>query len=302
MPISQNMRFHVQFGLVEKRSPWLAQLGLLYCAAIWGSTFFIVKDALNGVDAVVMVGYRFMIAAALLALPLAWRRVNPFKDFKDGLLLGLVLMALYVPQTMGLYVTSASNSAFITGLFVVFTPLLSPLFQRKPTWLEWIAVGLSLLGLYFLAGGIQGMNWGDGITLMAAFTYALHVLLTDRLADDIVDPYRLSFQQFLVIGVASFALAALFGLPFAITTTSAGWTVLFLAIFPTASSFVIQIFGQKHVPPVRTSLIFTLEPVFAVLLAWGVGREAVTVNTILGGVVIVGAMALSAWSASINKA
>jgi drug/metabolite transporter (DMT)-like permease len=178
-------------------------------------------------------------------------------------------------------------------LFVAFTPLLAPFFKRRPGWNEWLAVAVSLAGLLLLTGGTTRLNWGDLITLLAALTYALHVLLTDRLADDTINPFRLIFQQFLVIFLCSLMMALIFDLPLGVGSMNAWWVVIFLAIFPTASGFVIQLWGQRVVPPTRTALIFALEPVFAAMFAWTVGGEVVTVNKTLGGLLIVGAMMIS---------
>src|SRR5687767_11097688 len=109
----------------------LTDLGLLYCAAIWGSTFYLVKDALDDVDPIVMVAYRFIFAASLLG-PIAGRRPKMGVHIKESLVLAGLLWALYVSQTVGLAYTSASNSGFITGLFIVFVPVFLWLFFSKP--------------------------------------------------------------------------------------------------------------------------------------------------------------------------
>lgn len=111
-----------------KLKTYISDLGLLYAAAVWGATFFIVKDSLKNVDPVVLVGDRFLLAAILLGTYLLFRRVNVFSHIKYGLILGIFLWLLYVPQTIGLKYTSAANSGFITGLFVAFVPIFAFLF------------------------------------------------------------------------------------------------------------------------------------------------------------------------------
>src|SRR5690349_4455280 len=113
------------------RRETLADLGLFYCAAIWGSTFFLVKDALGAVDPVALVAYRFLLSAALL-LPWVLRRADKLVLLKESALLAALLGTLYVTQTVGLRYTSAANSGFITGLFVIFVPLFLLLFFNKP--------------------------------------------------------------------------------------------------------------------------------------------------------------------------
>ena len=113
----------------------LAEFGLLYATAIWGATFFIVKDSLASVDAVVMVGYRFLLAAAVLAVGLKIARKPLFLYWKPSLILGIILWSLYISQTIGLKYTTASNSGFITGLFVAFVPVFTYLLNRKALFL-----------------------------------------------------------------------------------------------------------------------------------------------------------------------
>lgn len=281
---------------VEQQAPsrlrqLLAEAGLVYAAIIWGATFFIVKGVLQHVDPLVLVGYRFLLAGVLLLALLLILRKPIFPHLKQGLLLGFVLWMLYAPQTIGLEYTSASNSGFITGLFVVFVPILAYLFWRKsPSPWEYLAVALSVAGLWLLTGGIHGMNFGDAITLLAALMYALHLLLCDRVMKAGLDPLVNSCQQFIFVGLLSLAAAAVLGRPFEVTSESAWWTIIFLALFPTLSAFLAQLYAQKIASPFRTSLIFTLEPVFAAIFAWTLGGEQFVMRSALGGLLIFVAM------------
>jgi len=272
----------------------LAELGLLYASAIWGSTFFLVKASLDTVDPAVMVGYRFLLAAALLGVYLLLTKQPLFKDFLPGLKIGLVLAALYVPQTIGLGLTSAANSGFITGLFVAFAPFLMLVFTKeRPRPQQWAAVAVSLVGLWLLTGGLEAINTGDLITLLSAFMYALHIILGDRFISDALDPYRLSFQQFFVVGCVSLLFSVAFGRPLGVSEISGVYTIVFLAVFPTLSAFVIQFKAQEIIPPVRVSLIFTLEPVFAGIFAWTLGGETFVPVRALGGLLIFLAIVVS---------
>ena len=163
----------------------LADLGLVYASAIWGSTFIMVKNSLDSLDPVTLVAYRFLLAAALMGAYLLWRGKPLFRNFMPGLILGVVQIFLYIPQTIGLKFTTAANSGFITGLFVAFVPPLSLLIPRqKPRPSQWAAIAISLVGLWLVTGGMDSVNVGDLITLSAAFTYALHVMLSDRYIRD----------------------------------------------------------------------------------------------------------------------
>jgi drug/metabolite transporter (DMT)-like permease len=278
----------------SRKKTLLADLGLFYAAAIWGSTFFLVKSALSGIDPVVMVGYRFLIAGIILAVYLLARKQNLFLDIKKGLALAIILWLLYIPQTIGLKYTTASNSGFITGLFVAFVPLfMKTIFKRTPTISEIAASGVALIGLWILTGGLKEINIGDLLTLIAAMTYALHLLLSDKYMKQGIDPIRLACQQFLIVGLLSIASAIIFNLPFDVRTASALNITIFLALFPTMTAFVIQLLAQKITSPLRVSLIFALEPVFAGLFAWTLGGEQVQLHGVVGGLLIFAALILS---------
>lgn len=269
--------------------PW-ADLGLVYCAAVWGATFYMVKDALNGVDPVAMVAHRFLLSALLLA---PWALVRPAraKHLKEALILAVLLFLLYATQTVGLAHTSASNSGFITGLFVIFVPVFMLLFFRKPpTTGQWFSSVLALIGLWKLTGGITSVNFGDVITLVAAATYAAHLLATDKYVRADADAVVLAFHQFWMTGAMALVFCLATGRPLAVVGERAGGTIAFLAAIPTLSAFFIQMWAQRFTAPVKVSLIFSLEPVFAALFAWTLGGERFVPARAAGGGLIVAAM------------
>jgi drug/metabolite transporter (DMT)-like permease len=253
----------------------LAQLGLVYCAAIWGSTFIVVKAATAIMSPLTLVAWRFLLTAALLAVWLALARRPFWSGLRQGLALGAMLAVLYVAQTVGLVYTTASNSGFITGLFIVFVPLVGLLLYReRPLPRHLAAVAIALGGLWLLTGGVHGANRGDWLTLLCAITYAGHVVYAGR------------------------CMAALFAAvpakaPLAITDPRAWAIIVFLAVFPTLSAFHLQLVGQRYVDSTRTSLIFTLEPVFAAVFAWTLGGEQPLPIKAVGGALIVVAMLVS---------
>ncbi len=267
----------------------MKSLSLVYCAAVWGATFYMVKDALSGVDPVALVAYRFFICGLLLA-PFALSRPSWKKHLKESVLLAALLALLYISQTVGLAYTSASNSGFITGLFVVFVPLFMWIFFRQsPTRVQWASTALAMIGLWLLTGGVRSANFGDAITLISAATYAGHLLATDRFVKADADTYILAFHQFWMTGLFATAFAVLTGRSFSVAPRSAGM-ILFLTIVPTLSAFYLQMRAQKTVAPVKVSLIFSLEPVFAAAFAWTVGGEAFAPIQAAGGALIVAAM------------
>ena len=280
----------------------LADLGLVYASAIWGSTFILVKNSLNSLNPVTLVAYRFLLAAALMGIFLIWQGKPLFRNFLPGLLLGVVQIFLYIPQTIGLQYTTAANSGFITGLFVAFIPPLSLIIpNQKPRPAQWLAVAVSLIGLWLVTGGISQTNIGDLITLSAAFTYALHVMLTDRYARGNIDHFALVFQQFLVVGVISLILAAGFSLPLSIPDIQSGGVIIFLGLFPTLSAYLVQVKAQAVTSPIKVSLIFALEPVFAAVFAWTLGGEDFQALNALGGLLIFLAVVLSTVQFSLGE-
>jgi len=249
-----------------------------------------VKDALGGVDPVAMVAHRFLLSALLLA---PWALVRParWRHLKEACILAVLLFLLYATQTVGLGYTSASNSGFITGLFVIFVPLCLLLFFKKPpTAVQWGSSALALAGLWILTGGISTVNFGDVITIVAAATYAAHLLATDKYVRGDADTVVLAFHQFWMTGLMALAYCLLSGRPLAVTGDKAAGTIAFLAAIPTLSAFFIQMWAQKFTAPVKVSLIFSLEPVFAALFAWTLGGEGFIPSRAAGGGLIVAAM------------
>ena len=271
-------------------SPLWADAGLVYCAVVWGATFYMVKDALSGVDPLALVAHRFLLSALMLA-PWALTRPARARHLKESAILAVLLFLLYATQTVGLGYTSASNSGFITGLFVIFVPaFMLALFKRPPTLVQWISSALALIGLWLLTGGISTINFGDAITLVAAATYAGHLLATDRYVRADADPLVLAFHQFWMTGLMAAAATGITGRSFAVGSTSSAGTIAFLAAVPTLSAFFIQMWAQKFTQPIKVSLIFSLEPVFAALFAWTLGGEDFVPARAAGGGLIVAAM------------
>lgn len=283
-----------QQPVTSKRNSTLAHIGLFYSAAIWGSTFFIVKDVLADIDPVILVAYRFILAGMILLGFLLATGRPVLKGIKQAAFLAVILFLLFIPQTIGLKYTTASNSGFITGLFVAFVPIfLRTIFKRKPTVMEVTASIVSLTGLWVLTGGMRDVNIGDLLTLAAAVTYALHLLYSDKYMKAGFDPFILTCQQLLIVGLLSLIAGLALDLPFTVGSSKAWWIVVFLAVFPSMTAFVIQVMAQRIVSPVRVSLVFALEPVFAGLFAWTLGGEDIVAHRALGGLLIFIALILS---------
>ena len=158
---------------------------------------------------------------------------------------------------------------------------------------ELAASVISLAGLWVLTGGLVAINIGDMLTVLTAMAYALHLLYADKYMKGGIDPFVSACQQFIIVGILSLLTALLFGLPFGIASDRAVGMVVFLAVFPTLSAFVIQMVAQKIARPLRVSLIFALEPVFAAMFAWTLGGEAFVLRRAMGGLLIFAALVIS---------
>ena len=266
---------------------------ILLATAIWGSSFFVVKDAVISVNPSVVVAYRFLIAAVVfLAIGLALKK-NPFGKFVIGIGLGAVYSLAYIFQTIGLVTTSSAHSSFITGLFVFTTPLFSYLlFRTVPKKKFIIAVLCALAGLWILTGGITDISFGDAITFIVPFSVGLYGVLLEKYVRH-VDMIPLLFQQSLVIGIAALIVAVWSRASLAVPGASIWYALGYLALFPAALSAFLQADAQKYISANRAGIISSLEPVFASVFAWWLGHEYMDARIAVGGLLIVIATVLN---------
>lgn len=268
-------------------------LGLLVLVtAIWGSTFVIVKDAISRMPVMDFLAIRFSLATALMVIIRPKSIVQLKKDgWKFGLFLGLLLGAGYITQTFGLKLTSAAVSGFITGMFVVFTPLIAGLIlRRKIGFIAWAAVGVATIGLALIS--LKGFSIGTGelLTLACAFLFSIHIVgLGEWSAGR--DPYSLAIVQLGVTALLCGAVALPGGLALPPDIMSWGAVVL-TAVLATAFAFVVQTWAQSIISPTRTAIILTMEPVFAGVFAVLIGGEILGWRTLAGGALVIAAMYL----------
>ncbi len=273
----------------------LATLALLAMTASWGSTFYLIHDLLDRVPVLDFLAVRFAIAsvAMLLVAPRAIARLS-----RDRVRHALVLGALYgvaqILQTTGLATTAASVSGFITGMYVVLTPLLAAVLLRTRIGrLTWGAVLLAVIGLGVLTlGSVSGvgLGYGEALTLVSAVIYALHIVGLGAWSTA-QDALGMSIIQIIVIAVVCSVAAAPGGIVLPQTTTD--WlSVGYMAVFAGAAAMLGQTWAQAHLPPTRTAIIMSMEPVFASFFAVLLGGEALTVRMLSGGALVISAMLL----------
>lgn len=269
-----------------------AELALVGIASVWGLTFVMVQDAIALLPTMAFLGYRFVPAALLVALIFRRRlRALPAAGWRAGLLMGVFLTAGYVCQTLGLEETTASNAGFITGLFVVITPLLGAIVLRDRIGpLGWAAAGVSAIGLYLLSGAGGELDLrGDGLVFLCAIAFSAHILVTARAVAE-HDVGALLAVQLGLCGAVCLAAAGLLGDVDAPT----GWTVwsalLVTSLIASALGFFVQTFAQQHAPPARTALILASEPAFAGLFGWLLANERLSALSWAGAGLIMAAI------------
>lgn len=276
----------------QRRTSALAMAVLLGVTAAWGSTFFMIRDLLVRVPVLDFLALRFALAALVMFL-IAPRSVTGMgrEAARHAVVLGVLYGLGQILQTAGLAHTSASISGFITGMYVVATPIFASwLLRTAIPALTWVAVALATAGLGVLA--LQGLSIGYGelITLVAAMLYALHIVGLGAWSK----PDRalgMSIVQIAVIALICFLVTIPDGM--VLPHTRADWlSVVYMALVAGALGLLGQTWAQAHLSPTRTAIIMSMEPVFAAFFAVLLGGEALTSRMLLGGALVLGAMIL----------
>ncbi|TAM82542.1 MAG: DMT family transporter [Acidobacteria bacterium] len=269
-----------------------AELLLVAATFFWGATFVIVKGALSDASPLMFIALRFLLAGLLMWGVMARGRIER-QAVLPSLLLGMLLFAGFAFQTWGLLYTTPSKSAFVTGFSVILVPVISIFSGYRLSRGNTAAAALGLAGLYFLVlpSGIGLVNRGDLMTLFAAISFAFHIVLLGTWSR------RISFMQLAPGQIIVVGTIAILAAPFA-PASALHWTgrlvfaVVVTAIFATAFAFSAQVWAQQYTPPAHTALIFTLEPVFALLTSLIVtgehfgGKEFVGFALILAGMIV----------------
>lgn len=276
----------------------VARALLVLTTFFWGVTFVVVKDAVARVDVFVFLAQRFSLAFALLLLfrLLLWRPLDAH-TFRRGVLLGIMLFGGFALQTLSLVYTSASNTAFLTGLNVVFVPLLAALiFKQVIGSVLKAGVVFAVAGLYLLCAR-QGwsLNGGDVLGVLCAVFIAVHILYTGRYVGS-CDIYWLTTIQIGVIGLVSGLIALATGHSVHIIDPAIVPALLICVLFATIFAYLVQTTMQRFISPSATALIFCLEPVFAALSAYVISGERLGLRGLIGAVFILAGMGLSQWS------
>ncbi|GGD18530.1 DMT family transporter [Nocardioides daphniae] len=276
---------------MSRRGTLVATLALVAMTASWGSTFYLIKDLLDRVPTLDFLAVRFAIAslAMVLVAPRALGRLSR-ESRRHALVLGLLYGVAQILQTAGLAHTAASVSGFVTGMYVVLTPIFAALLLRtRITAVTWLAVAMATAGLWVLTmRGEFALGYGESLTLVAAALYALHIVGLGAWSRP-EQAMGMSIVQLMVITVVCFVATVPDGI--VLPSTTQDWTsMLYMALVAGAAALFVQTWAQAHLPPTRCAIIMSMEPVFAAAFAVALGGESLTSRLLVGGALVLAAM------------
>lgn len=272
-----------------------ADLMLLFVTVAWGASYYLTDLSLRDMGSFTLNANRFLIAF-IVAVVLTFPKIkNVSKEtLKYSVILGIALLFVYIGANLGVQYTTLSNTSFLCGLSVVFTPLLSCIIYRK-------APGKKLAFVIFLStAGIALLTMkedfsvnhdnllGDLFSIMCAFAYAIDLIITERaVAKEEVNPFQLGVFQLGVTGVLNLLLAFIFEKPHLPSKPSIWFSVLFLSILCTGVAFIVQAIAQQYTTASHVGVIFSLETLFAGTVAYIFAKEVLTAKSYFGAVLMI---------------
>ncbi len=282
--------------LRRARSTRKSELLLLLAVVLWSTTFAVMKQSLGSISPTLLVLIRFAIASAIVYALFRHKIEFTWLNLLKGLAIGVPEYLGFMLQVTGLTMTTASKNAFITGLCVVVAPVLSFLFLReKRSWKVVLALILAVDGLWIISFGftlrVGGMGMGDFLTLLSALAFGVQVFMI-HLFSDKDSFYATTFFQLLAVAVCSLIYALATKQTLVVNPVS--WpSLLYLATFTTVLTLLLQNRFQHDVTVAQASVIYSLEPVFATLLAVLFIGEQMGPAVLVGGVLMFTASAIS---------
>ena len=283
------------------KSKNMLYLAMLATAAIWGGAFVVMKDSLEKQDVFSFLASRFILASILMFMyrPTALRGLSK-RFVLRGIFAGILLGSGYIFQTFGLTNTTVSNTGFITGLYLVFTPLISLIVLRRHVIrIQWLAVLLAFIGLFLISYNGVSIGRGETLVLISAILYGAHFVALGEWSDG-GNTYALTLIQIATLGV----MASLFTIKdgFQLPPDSSVWlAVLFTAFFATFLAFLVQTKAQSVMSATAASVLLATETPFAVIFGLYFNSDPLTLKIISGGILVMGAMALVIWSDARKK-
>jgi len=273
-------------------------LGLLATTAVWGGAFLVMKDSLVRQDVYSFLASRFILAAAFMFMYKPKSLTGLDRKFvKRAVLIGLLLCSGFIFQTFGLTQTTVSNTGFITGLYLVFTPLISWLLLKREIFkVQWLAVLVATIGLYFISFNGISVGIGEILVLISALLFAGQIVALGEWSDG-ENTYALTLIQILVSAVIFFALSLKDG--FQLPPDNAVWSAVFYtAFFATFLGFLIQTKAQSVMSATVAGVLLAMETPFALFFGLYFDNDPITLRIVSGGTLVLIAMALVIWSDS----
>ena len=282
--------------VIKMKSKLTLYIAMISIAAVWGSSFVVMKDSLERQNVFSFLSSRFILAALLMFLykPGVFRGLTK-KFISRGIIAGILLGSGYIFQTYGLTKTTVSNTGFITGLYLVFTPLISLIIlKRHVLKIQWLAVIVATIGLFFISYNGVTIGLGEILVLISAFIYGAHFVALGEWSDG-KNTYALTFIQ--VVTVAALTSIFAFKDGFQIAPDSTVWiAILYTAFFATFLGFLIQTKAQSVMSATVASVLLATETPFAVFFGLYFHSDPLTLRIITGGSLVMAAMALVIWS------
>jgi drug/metabolite transporter (DMT)-like permease len=274
----------------------LLYFAMLATAAVWGGSFVLMKDAIQEQDVYSFLSSRFLVASALM---IAYRP-NVFKGLtskfiSQGVLAGVLLGGGYIFQTLGLAKTTVSNTGFITGLYLVFTPLISLIIlKRKVLNIQWLAVVVATLGLFLISYNGITVGIGEILVLISALFYGAHFVALGEWSDG-KNTYALTLIQILTVSAIASICALVNG--YQLPPSANVWqAVLFTAFFATFLAFIVQTKAQSVMSATAASVLLAMETPFALFFGLVFNSDPLTMRIIAGGTMVMFAMGIVIWS------
>jgi drug/metabolite transporter (DMT)-like permease len=282
-----------------------SDLLLLLAALIWGFAFTAQRVGMEYMGPFLFNGIRFGLGAIVLGAFISVRKNREIEIHPDylhrqkrtltqgGIIAGLLVFAGASLQQTGMIYTTAGNAGFITGLYVVFVPILGLFIRHQPAITVWIGAVLAAAGMYFLSvtGDFQ-VSKGDLFVLGCAFVWAFHVLYISRVSPR-VDALKLALIQYIVTSLLSMIIAFLFEKIVWQAILDAAMPILYSGLFSVGIGYTLQIVGQKKAPPARAAIILSSEAVFAAFGGWLILHEMISTRALTGCALMLTGMVLA---------
>ncbi len=267
----------------------------MWAAALFGTSFVVVKDALDTMRPVPYLAMRYLVAAAVFLVLSRGRSGRPGETLL-AMKAGVTYAIAMVCQTIGLERTTPSTAAFLTYLLVVAVPVLQFVFAGvRPSRPTVVAIAISVAGLVLLTGGTSGFGFGTTITVVGAVLFGLHIIQMG----DAAARYDVVRFNALQLGVVAAVLLPFVPFTGGVPTGRSSWLViLYAAIVVTVGTFLPWMWAQRHIPPTRAALVLLTEPVFAAIVSYATG-ERLSATAMVGALLILGGAALAELSAAV---